>query len=185
VAHRRTEEARGGGGCCGSVSDTSRDGFAIRPAAASDIPVILTFIKELADYERLSHAVTATEAGLTQALFGPKPGAEVLLGELDGQPVGFALFFPNFSTFVGRPGLYLEDLFVRPEFRGRGFGTRFLIRLAQIAVERDYGRMEWAVLDWNEMALRVYRKIGAEGLQEWTVHRLAGDALQALSNLKI
>lgn len=159
------------------------DVFTIRPATAHDVPLILTFIKELADYERLSDAVSATAEGIERALFGPRPAAEVLIGELGHAPVGFALFFPNFSTFVGKPGLYLEDLFVRPAYRGRGYGTRFLVRLAQVAVERNYGRMEWSVLDWNEMALRVYRRIGAEALNEWTVHRLTGDALRSLANL--
>ena len=156
--------------------------IALRPAAPDDVPVVLAFIRELADYERLSHIVVATEDGLREALFGARPAAEVILATLDETPVGFALFFQNFSTFAGRPGLYLEDLFVRPAYRGRGFGTALLVRLAQIAVERKYGRMEWAVLDWNEMAKRVYRAIGAEPLGEWTVNRLTGDALRALAS---
>jgi GNAT superfamily N-acetyltransferase len=156
--------------------------FTIRPAVERDVPLILDFIRELAAYELLSHIVDATEDGMRQALFGPKPAAEVLIGEAAGQPAGFALFFQSFSTFAGRPGLYLEDLFVRPAFRGRGYGTRILTRLAQIAVERSYGRMEWAVLDWNEMAIRVYRRIGAEPMTGWTVNRLTGEALQALAH---
>jgi GNAT superfamily N-acetyltransferase len=132
-------------------------------------------------YERLSHEVRATEDGLRDALFGPSPAAEVLIAELGSTPVGFAVFFHNFSTFLGQRGLYLEDLFVRPEWRGRGFGTRLLVRVAQIAVERNCGRMEWSVLDWNEMALRVYRRIGAQPLEDWTVQRLTGDALKRLA----
>ena len=155
--------------------------FAIRDANERDVPLILAFIRELAEYEHLSGAVSASEAGLGAALFGERPAAEVIIGEFTGQPVGFAVFFQNFSTFVGRPGLYLEDLFVRPAYRGRGFGTRLLVRLAQIALERGFGRMEWAVLDWNELALGVYRRIGAEAMNDWTVHRLTGDALAALA----
>jgi GNAT superfamily N-acetyltransferase len=156
-------------------------GFHIRPATERDVPLILAFIRELAEYERLAHTVTSTEEALRESLFGSRPAAEVLIGALGAQPVGFALYFVNFSTFVGKPGLYLEDLFIRPAWRGRGFGTRFLVKLAQIAVERGYGRMEWAVLDWNEMALRVYRQAGAEVLTEWRLHRVTGDALRTLA----
>ena len=155
--------------------------FHIREATAADVPLILEFIKDLAEYEHLSNIVVATEEGLHAALFGSKPAAEVLIGEVGGAPAGFALFFQSFSTFAGRSGLYLEDLFVRPAYRRRGLGTGFLVRLAQIAIARNYGRMEWAVLDWNEMALRVYRRVGAEALGEWTVHRLTGDSLRALA----
>ena len=160
----------------------SRDSFSIKSATEHDIPLIFAFIKELADYERLSHEVTATEADLRSALCGPRPSAEVVIGYAGEDPAGFALFFQSFSTFVGRPGLYLEDLFVRPQWRGRGFGSRLLAHLARVAVERGYGRMEWSVLDWNEMALRVYRKVGARPMDEWTVHRLTGDALRRLAS---
>ena len=160
---------------------TPLDGLVIREAAERDIPLILQFINELADYERLSSVVVATEDGLRRALFAASPAAEVLIAEAGGEPAGFALFFQNFSTFAGRPGLYLEDLFVRPAFRRRGCGTRLLARLAQIAVERNYARMEWAVLEWNETAKRVYRRIGAQSMDEWRVNRLTGDALRALA----
>jgi GNAT superfamily N-acetyltransferase len=153
----------------------------IRPATEQDIPLIFGFIKDLAAYEKLSHEVTATEEGLRQALFGPKPGAEVMIGWAGEEAAGFALFFHNFSTFLGKPGLYLEDLFVRPEWRGRGFGSRLLARLARIAVERECGRMEWSVLDWNEPAMRVYEKIGARRLDDWTINRLTGEALRRLA----
>jgi GNAT superfamily N-acetyltransferase len=153
----------------------------IRPATEADVPLVLAFIRELADYERLSHIVVATEAGLQRALFGERPAAEVLFGEVDGEAAGFALFFQNFSTFAGKPGLYLEDLFVRPSFRRKGVGTALLVRLAQIAIERDCARMEWAVLDWNEMAKRVYRAIGAEPLEDWTLNRLEGERLRRLA----
>ena len=162
-------------------TDRSDERFSIRTANERDVPLILDFIRELAGYEHLSGAVSATEERLRAALFRDRPAAEVILGELGDRPVGFAVYFQNFSTFAGRPGLYLEDLFVRPAYRRRGFGTRLLVRLAGIAVERGYGRMEWAVLDWNEMALRVYRRIGAEAMSDWTVHRLTGEALAALA----
>jgi GNAT superfamily N-acetyltransferase len=155
--------------------------FSIRIATERDLSLILTFITDLASYEALSHEVSATEAGLRAALFGPRPAAEVIIGEVDGRPVGFAVFFQSFSTFLGQPGLYLEDLFVCPEWRGRGFGTRLLAHLARMAIDRGYGRMEWSVLDWNETALRVYRRIGARALEEWTVQRLSGDELRRLA----
>jgi GNAT superfamily N-acetyltransferase len=160
----------------------SGESFSVKVATEQDLPLIFAFIKELAAYEKLAHEVTATEDGLRSALFGPRPAAEVLIGCAGEEPAGFALFFQSFSTFVGRPGLYLEDLFVRPQWRGRGLGSRLLAVLARIAVERDYGRMEWSVLDWNEMALRVYRKIGARPMDEWTVQRLTGDALRRLAS---
>ena len=163
------------------VAEVPKDAFRIRAASGDDIPLILGFITELAAYEHLSYIVVATEDDLRAALFGARPSAEVLIGEIDGEPAGFALYFQSFSTFAGRPGLYLEDLFVRPTYRRRGLGMGFLVRLAQIAVERNYGRMEWAVLDWNEMALSVYRRVGAEALNDWTVHRLTGDTLEALA----
>lgn len=153
----------------------------IRPAVREDVGAILAFIRELADYEKLAHEVVADEAGLGRQLFGATPRAEVLIAEVDGAPAGFALFFHNFSTFVGKPGLYLEDLFVRPAFRGLGLGKRLMVRLAAIAVERDCGRFEWSVLDWNQPAIDFYRSLGAVGMDEWTVQRVAGDALRALA----
>lgn len=155
---------------------------AIRPATAADVPLILDFIRGLADYERLAHEVHATEAGLRDALFGDRPGAEVLIAEVRGAPAGFALFFHNFSTFLGRRGLYLEDLFVRPEYRGAGVGRRLLAELAALAVARGCGRLEWSVLDWNAPAIGFYRALGAVPMDEWTVFRLAGDALAALAS---
>ena len=157
-------------------------GLSIRLATERDLSLIVNFIKDLAAYEKLSDEVSATEAGLRAALFGPRPAAEVLIGEFEGHAIGFAVFFQSFSTFLGQPGLYLEDVFVRPEWRGRGFGTRLLVHLARTAVERGYGRMEWSVLDWNEPALRVYRRLGARGMDEWTVHRLTGEALRRLAS---
>jgi GNAT superfamily N-acetyltransferase len=153
----------------------------IRPAVREDVGEILAFIRELAEYEKLAHEAVADEAGLAAQLFGTTPRAEVLIAEVDGQSAGFALFFHNFSTFVGKPGLYLEDLFVRPTFRGFGLGKRLMVRLAKIAVERDCGRFEWSVLDWNQPAIDFYRSLGAAGMDEWTVQRVAGDALTALA----
>lgn len=160
---------------------TAQPVIAIRPAVPADAGLILAFIRELGDYERLSHEVAADEAGLAAQLFGERPRAEVLIAEVDGAAAGFALFFHNFSTFVGKPGLYLEDLFVRPAFRGHGLGKRLMVRLARIAVERDCGRFEWSVLDWNTPAIDFYRSLGATGLDEWTVQRVSGDALHALA----
>ncbi len=155
--------------------------FAIRTATESDIPLILTFIRALADYEKLAHAVVATEELLHATLFGEKRYAEVLIGEEDGTPVGFALFFHNYSTFLARPGLYLEDLFVKPEKRGRGYGKALLVRLAQIAKERRCGRFEWAVLDWNTPAIEFYKSLGARAVDDWTIFRVDGEALDALA----
>ena len=155
--------------------------FSIRPATESDVPLILSLIRELAEFERLSHEVVADEALLREALFGARPAAEVLLGfEHDGTPMGFALFFQNFSTFLARRGIYLEDLYVRPDKRGRGLGRALLTRLAQLAVARGCGRLEWAVLDWNENAIGFYRKLGARVLDDWRICRVTGDALQSL-----
>jgi GNAT superfamily N-acetyltransferase len=153
----------------------------IRPATPSDVPQILQFIRELAEYERLSDLVTATETLLHESLFGPRPAAEALIAELDGAPAGFALFFHNFSTFVGRPGLYLEDLFVRHDARGKGVGRSLLTRLAQLAVERNCGRLEWAVLDWNVPAIGFYKKLGAVPMHDWTVFRVDDDTLKTLA----
>jgi GNAT superfamily N-acetyltransferase len=155
--------------------------FAIRTATALDVPVILQLIRDLAEYERAPNDVVATEAGLQEALFGPHPAAEVLLGEQAGEPVCFALFFHNFSTWIGRRGLYLEDLFVRPAVRGKGYGRALLVRLAEIARERDCGRMEWAVLDWNEPAIAFYRKLGARPNEEWTIFRLTRGGIANLA----
>lgn len=152
----------------------------IRPATPQDIPTIAELIRALAEYERLSHEVVLREAELHEHLFGERRYAEVLLAEEGGQVVGFALFFHNFSTFLARPGLYLEDLFVRPAHRGRGHGKALLRRLAQLALERGYGRLEWSVLDWNTPAIDFYRSLGAAPLSDWTVFRVTGDALQRL-----
>jgi GNAT superfamily N-acetyltransferase len=153
----------------------------IRPAAPADTPAIARLIRSLAEYERLSHAVTLDEGHLRQHLFGPRPFAEVLLAEDAGAVIGFALFFHNYSTFVGRPGIYLEDLFVEPEQRGKGHGKALLRALARLAVERGCGRLEWAVLNWNEPAIRFYRSLGAVPMNEWTGYRLAGEALDAVA----
>lgn len=159
--------------------------FVIRDAVADDVPVILSLIRELAEYERAPNDVVATEDGLKEALFGAHRAAEVLLGEEAGVPVCFALFFHNFSTWMGRRGLYLEDLFVRPAVRGKGYGRALLVRLAQIARERNCGRMEWAVLDWNEPAIQFYRKLGARPNEEWTIFRLTGEGIGRLAELSL
>jgi len=153
----------------------------IRSATADDCGSILGFIRDLAAYERLAHEVVADERTLRATLFGDRPGAEVLIAELAGDPVGFALFFPSYSTFLAKPGLYLEDLFVRPAARGRGIGGALMSALARIAVDRDYGRFEWSVLDWNEPALKFYAALGAKPQSEWTVQRLTGAPLAALA----
>ena len=153
----------------------------VRPATAADVPLILEFIRGLAEYERLPEQVVATEARLHATLFGPRPAAEVLLAHLGTEPAGLALFFQNYSTFLARPGIYLEDLFVRPELRGRGIGRVLLRELARLAVVRDCGRLEWSVLDWNVDAIGFYRKLGAEPMDEWTVFRLTGSALDQLA----
>jgi GNAT superfamily N-acetyltransferase len=155
----------------------SNSSFQIRQATAADVPAVLTLIRGLADYERLANEVIATEDDLRQSLFGTHPAAEVLLGELEGHAVAFAVFFTNFSTFLGRPGIYLEDLFVQPEQRRHGFGRQLLQYIAALAVERRCGRLEWSVLDWNEPAIRFYQSLGARPMDEWTVHRLTGEAL--------
>lgn len=150
----------------------------IRKAEANDCALILEFIKGLAEYEKLSHEVVATPELLRENLFGPQPKAEVLIAEWDGKPAGFALFFHNFSTFLGRGGIYLEDLFVLPSLRAHGIGKGLLKHLAQIAVERNCGRLEWSVLDWNKPAIDFYESLGAKPMDEWTVYRLAGDGLK-------
>ena len=156
--------------------------FAIRAATDADVPLILQFIRDLAEYERLSHKVVATEERLRQSLFGSPRFAEVIVGEEDGTPVGFALFFHNYSTFLAQPGIYLEDLFVKLDARGRGYGKALLARLAQLARERGCGRVEWAVLDWNTPSIDFYKALGALPMDEWTVFRLTGDALETLAN---
>ena len=153
----------------------------IRAATVGDVSLILGFIRELAAYERLSDEVVATEASLASTLFGPRPAAEVLIAELDGAPVGFALFFTSYSTFLGRPGIYLEDLFVRPDARGRGIGRDLLARIARIALDRGCGRLEWSVLDWNVDAIGFYEKVGAVAMDDWTTYRLTGEDLARLA----
>jgi len=153
----------------------------VRAATRDDVPLILAFIRELAAYEKLAEEVVATENTLAATLFGPRPYAFVLIAEVEGVAAGFALFFHNYSTFLGRPGIFLEDLFVRPEARGRGAGRALLARLAAIAKERGCGRLEWAVLDWNESAIGFYRKLGATALSNWTTYRLTGEALARLA----
>ena len=164
-----------------TTSFTKTPDVQLRPATREDIGQILSFIRELAEYEKLAHEAVADEATLATQLFGDHPAAEVVIAEVDGQPAGFALFFHNFSTFLGQRGLYLEDLFVRPQFRGLGLGKRLMIHLAKLAVERDCGRFEWSVLDWNTPAIDFYRELGASPLDEWTVQRVTGDALKALA----
>jgi GNAT superfamily N-acetyltransferase len=153
----------------------------IREATEADVPVIAWFIRQLAEYEHLLHETTMTEETLRKSLFGPRPGAEVLLGYHQDKPVGFAVFFHNFSTFLGKPGLYLEDLFVIPEMRGKGFGRALLVHLAKIARDRNCGRFEWAVLDWNKPSIDFYKKLGAVPMDEWTIFRVTGEALERLA----
>ncbi|HEV3140501.1 MAG TPA: GNAT family N-acetyltransferase [Vicinamibacterales bacterium] len=155
--------------------------FTIAAASERDVPTILQMIKALAEYEKLSHAVTATEARLRETLFGPHPAAEVIMAHAGDRPAGFALFFHNYSTFLGQRGLYLEDLFVVPEWRGHGLGRLLLSRLAAIALDRDCGRLEWSVLDWNTPAIGFYRRLGAVPMEDWTIYRLTGDALSRLA----
>jgi len=157
--------------------------ISIRNAVVDDCELILSFIQQLADYEKLSHEVVASVTDLERTLFGEKPYAEVLIGNLDGVDVGFALFFHNYSTFIGKGGIYLEDLFVVPDARGKKVGKSLLVHIAKIAVERDCARFEWSVLDWNTPAIEFYRSIGAVGMDEWTVQRVDGDKLTALANM--
>jgi GNAT superfamily N-acetyltransferase len=153
----------------------------LRAATRDDVPVIAELIRGLARFEKLEHEVVMTEALLDVGLFGDRPYAEVVLAEDDGRPVGFALFFHNFSTFLGRPGIYLEDLFVLPQHRGSGIGRMLLAHLARLAVERGCGRLEWAVLDWNRDAIQFYERLGARPNSDWTVYRLTGEALTGLA----
>src|SRR5437667_4328090 len=158
------------------------DNFQIRPAQVQDVPIILDLIRDLATYERAPDQVTATGEQLVDVLFGERPAAEVLLAFEGQSPVGFAVFFYNFSTWLGRPGLYLEDLFVRPEKRGKGYGRALLIELAKIGRDRGCGRMEWAVLDWNGPAIKFYRSLGAKPMHEWTVFRLTREEIGKLAS---
>ena len=162
------------------ISNTAFGEFRIRPAEESDIALILKFIKGLGEYEKLSHQVVATEEKLHKTLFQQKM-AEVIIGEYEGTPVGFALFFHNYSTFLGQAGIYLEDLYIKPEMRGKGFGKTMLKYLAKLAVERDCGRLEWACLDWNEPSICFYKGLGAEALDDWTVYRVTGETLKELA----
>jgi GNAT superfamily N-acetyltransferase len=157
-------------------------GVRIREATEEDVPLILSLIRELAEYEKLSDEVVATEDGLRDSMFGERRYAEVFIAEHDGAPAGFALFFHNFSTFLGKPGLYLEDLYVKPAFRGAGIGKKLLVRLASLAVGRGCGRLEWWVLDWNEPAIGFYRSVGAEPMDDWTIYRVSGSALEDLAS---
>jgi GNAT superfamily N-acetyltransferase len=166
------------------MNEKSHAEFHIRSADASDVPVILAFVSELAEYEHLSHLVTATESKLRETLFGAHPGAEVVLAFEGSEPAGFAVFFHNFSTFLGVKGLWLEDLFVRPMFRGRGYGKALLLHVARVACERGCGRFEWSVLDWNEPSIHFYKSLGAQPLDDWTIFRVTGQALQDLARMK-
>ena len=158
--------------------------FEIRPATEGDATLILGFIKKLAVYEKLAHKVTATEEILRETLFGERRYAEVIIGYHSGEPVGFALFFHNYSTFLGKPGVYLEDLFIDEEHRGKGFGKAMLVYLARLTKERNCGRLEWAVLNWNEPSINFYKSLGAAPMDEWTVFRLTGEALDKLANTR-
>lgn len=156
--------------------------FEIREGTLSEIPTILTFIKELAEYEKMSDDVVANEKLLKEHLFGEKKSAEVVIAYYQNKPVGFALYFYNFSTFLGRPGLYLEDLYVRKQMRGNGFGKALLKHLAKIATKKKCGRMEWAVLNWNEPSIQFYKSLGANPMNDWTVYRVTGNALKELGS---
>ncbi|MCU0544266.1 MAG: GNAT family N-acetyltransferase [Oscillatoriaceae cyanobacterium Prado104] len=153
----------------------------LRPAVLADAPVLFDLIKALAEYEKLSHAVTGSVEDLAKHLFGSRPFAEAILAEVDGLVVGWAMFFHNYSTFLTKPGIYLEDLFVLPEFRGRGIGKSLIVYLAQLAVERDCGRLEWTVLDWNEPAIGFYKRMGADVLPDWRICRVTGESLAGLA----
>jgi GNAT superfamily N-acetyltransferase len=165
------------------MSALLKPAFSIRIAGAADVPLILDFIRQLAAYEKLAHMVVATEELLHEQLFGPRSHVEVLLGFEGEQAVGFAVFFHNFSTFLGRKGIWLEDLFVLPEMRGRGYGKRLLLKLAGLAVERNCGRFEWTVLDWNQPSIDFYQSLGAVPLDDWTIFRVTGDALHKLAGM--
>lgn len=164
-----------------NILSTTAPNLQLRFATESDVGLILELIKGLAEYEKLSHEVVADETALQATLFGERKAAEIIIADYEGEPAGFALFFHNYSTFLAKPGLYLEDLFVKPEFRGRGIGKELLICLARIAVERDCGRFEWSVLDWNEPAIRFYKSIGGQLMDEWQIFRVTGEALTKLA----
>jgi GNAT superfamily N-acetyltransferase len=155
--------------------------FFIRPATKNDASAILSLIKELAEYERLSQEVEATEGDIRRSLFGDRPFAEALIGEYEGNPISFALFFYNYSTFLGKPGIYLEDLYVKPKHRGNGYGRKMLGYIARLAKERNCGRFEWSVLDWNTPAIRTYEKLNAKPMNEWILYRLSGEDLDRLA----
>jgi GNAT superfamily N-acetyltransferase len=160
---------------------TQSFGLDISPATAADVPLILSLINDLAEYEKLRHESVATETSIHEALFGPKPHAEAVIARFDGEPAGFALFFHNFSTFLGKPGLYLEDLFVRPAYRGRAIGKSLLSHLASLAVQRNCGRFQWQVLDWNRPSRDFYESLGAQADPAWVNYRMSGDALRRLA----
>jgi GNAT superfamily N-acetyltransferase len=155
--------------------------FVIKSATINDVSLIFDFIKELAEYEKLSHAVTATENILKETLFGKNANAEVIIGYYKSSPIGYALFFHNFSTFTGRPGIYLEDLYVKPEMRGNGFGKKLLVYIAKLAQKRNCSRLEWCVLDWNKTAIDFYKSIGAKAMDEWTIYRVDAETLMNLA----
>jgi GNAT superfamily N-acetyltransferase len=158
--------------------------LSIDPATPRDVPLILELIRELAQFEREPDSAQATAEQLAAALFGERPAAEAVIARLDGEPAGWALWFQNFSTWTGKPGLWLEDLYVRPQYRRQGIGKALLVYLARLCVERDYGRFEWSVLDWNTPALDFYRAIGAEAMTEWTTQRLSGESLRRLADME-
>ena len=160
---------------------TDAAGLSISIATEADLPLVLDFIRGLAEYERLAHEVVATEEKLRATLFGPRPYAECVIARWDGAPAGFALFFHNYSTFLAQPGLYLEDLFVKPEMRGKGIGRSLLRHLARLTQERNCGRLEWSVLDWNESAIGFYKSLGAVPMDDWTIFRMRGEALARLA----
>ncbi|HZW31887.1 MAG TPA: GNAT family N-acetyltransferase [Isosphaeraceae bacterium] len=174
--------SRTAGSGTGEAREWDASSVVIRPACPDDAETLVNLVRELAVYEKLEQYARATPEDFRRHLFGPHPAAEAALAEVAGQPVGFALWFATFSTFRGRPGLYLEDLFVRPEFRGRGIGKALLALVARLAVERGCGRLEWSVLNWNEPAIGFYRSLGARPLDEWTVYRLDGESLRRLAD---
>jgi GNAT superfamily N-acetyltransferase len=163
-----------------STTDGAKD-FTIRSATPADVPTILGFIRELAEYERMTHEVVATEAIIAESLFGPRPAAEAIIADVDGKAVGYACYFTSFSSFLGRGGVYIEDIYVQPHIRGCGIGKQLMTRIAQTAVERRCGRLEWAVLNWNEPSIAFYKSLGARAMAEWTVYRVTGVELQTLA----
>lgn len=165
------------------MMETRIDGLSLRLATANDVPQILSFIRQLADYEKLLDMVVADEAKLTATLFGDKAYAEVVIADYQGKPAGFALFFHNYSTFLAKPGIYLEDLFVDPSLRGLGIGKALITYLATLAVQRDCGRLEWSVLDWNQPAIEFYQSLGAQMLHDWRINRVTGQTLQAMAGM--